>query len=115
MVSDQIGCPTLCDDLAEAMLDLLEVGASGVVHAVNTGHTTWHGFAEEIVRLLGADIDVEPVPTTAFPRPAPRPAYSVLDTSRLVRLVGRPMPTWTDGSSARGCSVSCAPINPPIT
>jgi dTDP-4-dehydrorhamnose reductase len=96
VVSDQTGCPTSCDDLAVAILELVEVRAEGVVHAVNSGHTTWHGFAEEIVRTLGVDLAVEPVPTSAFPRPAPRPAYSVLDTARLTRLVGRPMPPWTD-------------------
>jgi len=51
VVADQTGCPTLADDLAEAILDLVERGARGVVHAVNSGHTTWHGFASEIVRL----------------------------------------------------------------
>jgi len=96
VVMDQTGCPTLCDDLAEAILDLVDVAAGGIVHAVNSGHTTWHGFAQAIVRELGADVEVEPVPTTAFPRPAPRPAWSVLDTARLARLVGQPMPTWHD-------------------
>jgi dTDP-4-dehydrorhamnose reductase len=97
VVSDQTGCPTFCDDLAAAVLALVDTGADGVVHAVNAGHTTWHGFAAEIVRILGASIEVEPVPTSAFPRPAPRPAYSVLDTSRLAELLGAPMPPWTDG------------------
>ncbi len=68
----------------------------GTVHAVNTGITTWHGFATEIARLLGADIDIAPVTTDEFPRPARRPAYSVLDTTRLEGLIGRPMPSWQD-------------------
>jgi dTDP-4-dehydrorhamnose reductase len=97
VVSDQTGCPTFCDDLAVTILALAEVEADGVVHAVNSGHTTWHGFATEIVRRIGAEVAVEPVPTSTFPRPAPRPAYSVLDTDRLARLVGAPMPPWTDG------------------
>ena len=97
VVSDQTGCPTFCDDLAVAILALAEVEADGIVHAVNSGHTTWHGFASEIVRRLGAGVPVEPVPTSTFPRPALRPAYSVLDTDRLARLVGAPMPSWTDG------------------
>lgn len=96
VVADQHGSPTFCTDLASAILDLHAVGARGVVHAVNRGGTTWHGFATEIVRQLGADVGVEPVTTEDFPRPAPRPAYSVLDTSRLERLIGRPMPTWQD-------------------
>jgi dTDP-4-dehydrorhamnose reductase len=97
VVADQTGCPTFCDDLAEALLDLVAVEAYGLVHAVNTGRTTWHGFAAEIARLLRSDIEIEAVTTDAFPRPAPRPAYSVLDTGRLEGLLGRPMPTWQDG------------------
>lgn len=97
VVADQHGSPTFCDDLAQAIVDLVEGGAAGVVHAVNAGGTSWHGFAEEIVRLVGADVEVVPVATSEHPRPAPRPAYSVLDTSRLERLLQRPMPPWQDG------------------
>lgn len=94
VVADQRGCPTSCDDLAAALLDLVGADYSGIVHAVNSGETTWHGFACEIVRLLGSTIPVHPVSTDAFPRPAPRPAYSVLDTTLLEHLIERPMPTW---------------------
>jgi dTDP-4-dehydrorhamnose reductase len=77
-------------------LGLGTTDASGIVHAVNSGTTSWHGFASEIVRLLGAEVEVVPVTTEDFPRPAPRPAYSVLDTSLLASLLGRPMPPWQD-------------------
>jgi dTDP-4-dehydrorhamnose reductase len=96
VVADQRGSPTFCDDLAQAIADLVEGGAAGVVHAVNAGSTSWHGFAEEIVRLVGAEVEVVPVATSEYPRPAPRPAYSVLDTARLERLLRRPMPSWQD-------------------
>jgi dTDP-4-dehydrorhamnose reductase len=96
VVADQRGNPTFCDDLAAAMMDLLAVGAVGTVHAVNSGATTWHGFAVEIARLLSTEVEIAPVTTDAFPRPAPRPAYSVLDTSRLESLIDRPMPPWQD-------------------
>lgn len=96
VVADQRGNPTFADDLAEAILDLVAAGAAGIVHAVNRGATTWHGFAAEIVRRLGADIPVRPVSTAEFPRPAPRPAYSVLDTARLEGILGRTMPAWQD-------------------
>lgn len=96
VVADQHGCPTFCDDLASAMLDLAEVDAQGIFHVVNSGETTWHGFASEVARLLGSNIPIEPVTTQAFPRPAPRPAYSVLDTTKVHTLLGRPMPTWQD-------------------
>ena len=96
VVADQHGSPTFCDDLAAAILDLADVGAHGTVHAVNAGITTWHGFATEIARLLGADIEIAPVGTDEFPRPARRPAYTGLDTSRLEQLIGRRLPSWQD-------------------
>jgi len=96
VVADQIGCPTYAEDLADGLLRLLAAGAAGVVHAVNSGSTTWCGFAREIVRLLGAEAEVVPVTTGEMPRPARRPAYSVLDTSRLQALLGTPLPPWQD-------------------
>jgi dTDP-4-dehydrorhamnose reductase len=96
VVADQQGSPTFCDDLATAILDLAAADARGTVHAVNSGVTSWHGFAVEIARLLGADVTVVPVTTSEYPRPAPRPAYSRLSTSRLEKLLGRPMPPWQD-------------------
>jgi len=97
VVADQNGCPTFCDDLACALLDLIDAGACGTVHAVNAGHTTWHGFAVEIADILHSQVDVLPVTTAEFPRPAARPAYSVLDTSRLESILGRSMPPWSEG------------------
>jgi dTDP-4-dehydrorhamnose reductase len=96
VVVDQVGSPTLTDDLAEALLDLDAAGAGGVVHAVNAGSTSWHGFASEIVQRLGFEAEVIPVTSAEFPRPAPRPPYSVLDTGLLASLLGRPMPPWQD-------------------
>lgn len=96
VVADQRGCPTYCADLAAAVLDLADSGADGIVHAVNTGDTTWHGLAVAITEHLGADVEVLPVATDEFPRPAPRPAYSVLDTARLESTLERPMPSWQD-------------------
>jgi dTDP-4-dehydrorhamnose reductase len=96
VVADQQGCPTYSNDLAEAILDLLDVETGGIFHAVNTGTTTWHGFALAIAECLGADVKILPVGTEEFPRPAPRPRYSVLDTSRLEAVLGRGMPEWRD-------------------
>ena len=96
VVADQVGSPTFCDDLAEALLNLVDSGARGVVHAANSGSTSWHGFAVEIARRLGAEVVVRAVATADFPRPAKRPAYSVLDTSRLAELIGRHLPPWQE-------------------
>ena len=96
VVADQRGCPTSCEDIATVILDLVAGSASGVFHAVNTGETTWHGFAVAIAGILGALIEIVPVTTSEFPRPAPRPPYSVLDTTRVATVLGRPMPHWKD-------------------
>jgi len=97
VVADQFGCPTFCGDLAAAILDLAATGETGTLHTVNSGSTTWHGFAAEIARILGSDVSIVPVTTEEFPRPAPRPPYSVLDISRLEAALGREMPSWQDG------------------
>jgi dTDP-4-dehydrorhamnose reductase len=107
VVADQHGSPTFCGDLAEAVLDLIGAEIDGVVHATNSGETTWHGFAIEIASLLGEDVEVLGVNTEEFPRPAPRPAYSVLDTSRLSNALGRGMPPWED-ALARYLEAPCA-------
>lgn len=96
VVSDQVGSPTYAADLAEALVELLEIGARGIVHAASDGATSWHGFACEIVRLLGAAAVVRPIGTAELSRPAPRPANSVLDTARLRGLLGHGLPPWPD-------------------
>lgn len=80
VVDDQAGQPTWTWDVAGEIAALVGANApSGTYHATSTGRTTWHGLAREVFALSGADPGrVQPVPTTAFPRPAPRPAWSVL-------------------------------------
>jgi dTDP-4-dehydrorhamnose reductase len=95
-VADQVGCPTYAEDLAGALLGLVDAGASGIVHAVNAGSTTWLEFAREILRQLGADAEVVPITTAEAARPAPRPAHSVLDTSKLRAILGADLPSWHD-------------------
>jgi dTDP-4-dehydrorhamnose reductase len=94
VVADQLGSPTYAVDLTAAILGLLAGGARGIVHAVNGGETTWQGFAAEIVRQLGADVAIRPITATELGRPAPRPANSVLDTTRLREFLGRQLPPW---------------------
>ena len=96
VVADQQGSPTYAADLATALLQLIEGGARGLVHAVNAGSTSWFGFAGEIVRQLGIAADLEPITTETAARPAPRPRFSTLDTARLVELIGAPLPPWQD-------------------
>ncbi|HWC21302.1 MAG TPA: dTDP-4-dehydrorhamnose reductase [Flexivirga sp.] len=80
VVDDQIGQPTWTKDLAAYVVDLIETGQpGGYYHGTSSGTTSWCGFAKEIFRLAGLDAErVNPCTTNDFPRPAPRPAYSVL-------------------------------------
>ncbi len=94
VVADQRGCPTYAEDLADAVIALLAAGAEGTVHAVNAGSASWFEFAAEIVRLLGVAADVVPITTAAAARPAARPPFSVLDTSRLRAITGADLPPW---------------------
>lgn len=96
VVADQHGCPTYAEDLATAVIALVEVGASGIVHAVNAGAASWYGFAREIASILGKEVEVVPITTAEAARRAVRPAYSVLDTSRLQGLLGASLPSWQD-------------------
>lgn len=97
VVSDQHGRPTYAPDLAHAIRRLVEVDATGIVHFANSGATTWFGLATELVRAAGhPEVIVKACTSNEFPRPAKRPGYSVLDTSRYERLTGEPPPPWQD-------------------
>lgn len=92
-VTDQVGHPTFTADLAPMLRRLAVDRRSGVHHTTNQGAVSWHGFVQEIVRLLGRDpAMVLPVLTADLqpPRPAPRPANSVLDNV-VVRQAGLPL------------------------
>lgn len=89
VVDDQVGPPTSARDLAIVIAELIPSGATGVVHATNSGSCSWHRFACEIVDAAGMrGVEVRPVRSSEFPRPAARPAYSVLALDRLVSLIG---------------------------
>ena len=96
VVDDQHGSPTWTHTAAWIIAELLERHApSGVWHATSSGDTTWYGLAREALRLAGLDeVAIEPVSTDAFPRPAARPSYSVLDTNETKAVVG-PIPEWS--------------------
>lgn len=98
VVDDQVGCPTMTEDLAPALLDLVEQQAtSGIYHAANEGACSWHAFAVAILQAAGLGrIEVGRMSSAELARPAPRPAWSVLDCSRLTSVRGRPLPKYMD-------------------
>lgn len=102
VVDDQRGSPTWSADLAAGLLDLAaSPAAPGTYHCVNGGQTTWFGFAQAIVAELGLDpAKVKPTTTDAFPRPAPRPACSVLSSESWVGAGLPPLRSWRDALAA---------------
>jgi dTDP-4-dehydrorhamnose reductase len=97
VVADQEGCPTSTPSLARALLDLAAREVTGIVHFQNRESVSWYAFAVEIARLWSGAVEVIPVTTAEFPRPAPRPAYSVLDVGRFESIAGRRVETWEEG------------------
>lgn len=95
VVNDQRGSPTYAIDLADAIIQLCRKNAKGIVHTTNRGECTWFEFAREIVADAGLKTIVRPTTTDKFPRPAPRPAYSVLSPASLDQY-GIQLPTWHD-------------------
>ena len=95
VVNDQRGCPTFTPDLASTLAQLCRKSAVGIVHATNSGDCTRYEFAIEIVRASRMPTTVRPVTTAEFPRPARRPAYSVLSADSL-HAYNIHMPEWQD-------------------
>lgn len=96
-VDDQRGCPTGCDDLAPMVADLTLSRCPGIFHVTNSGPTTWFGLARDVVGAAGLDPGlIEPITTAELdpPRPAPRPANSVLDNRALRALGAGALPDW---------------------
>lgn len=102
VVADQRGRPTYTPHLADAIIRLAllaeESGiARGIVHYADAEECSWFDFAKAIVEESGAATEVIPVTTDQFPRPARRPAYSVLSTERYERLTGVEPASWREG------------------
>lgn len=96
VVNDQIGAPTYAVDLAHALLAIACSGktAYGIYHYSNSGIASWCDFAAEIFRLSESRVTLHAIPTSSFPTPAKRPAYSVLDTSRTRLVFGIEIRDW---------------------
>ena len=95
VVDDQVGCPTFTGHLAGALVRLAATEDYGLHHMAAAGSCSWFEFAREIFTRAGADTRVIPCTTEDHPRPAPRPAYSVLESER-----GHSLPHWREGLDA---------------
>ena len=97
VVEDQVGSPTSTLELAPALWDVLMAPFVGILHAACEGQASWYDVACATLEYAGVEgVQVEPCTSAAFPRPAPRPAYSVLNCGRLAALRGRPLAHWQD-------------------
>lgn len=102
VVADQHGCPTYAGDLADGLIGLARLPAvAATYHYCNAGPTTWHGFASAIIEQARTHVQlacerIDAITTAEYPTPARRPAYSVLDTTR-IREAGITPPPWTGG------------------
>lgn len=115
VVDDQTGSPTYARDLADGLWDLVAQGhraqvAGSVLHATNGGAATWFDVAQQVFTELGADPDrVRRCGTDEFPRPAPRPAYSVLSPDAWAAAGLRPLRDWRPALHAAMASAGDAP------
>jgi dTDP-4-dehydrorhamnose reductase len=96
VVNDQVGSPTSTLELAPALWDVLAARANGVYHAACEGRASWYDFAAATLELCARTTPIHPCRTEDFPRPARRPAFSVLDCTRLTALRRRPLKPWRE-------------------
>ena len=100
VVNDQIGTPTNAVDLAEVLIVIIvssfkfQVSSFGIYNFSNEGQCSWYDFANEIFHQKGIKIDLKPIPTSAYPTPAKRPAYSVLDKTKIKSTFGVEIKEW---------------------
>ena len=96
VVNDQIGSPTYSKDLAIAISELLNSDKYGIYHVTNKGEISWYDFSKKIFELSNINIKVNPVSTEEFPRPAPRPHYSVLSNQKWINAGFTPMRNYDE-------------------
>jgi dTDP-4-dehydrorhamnose reductase len=104
VVNDQIGTPTNAVDLAEVLVTIIKSQIPnpksqinyGIYNFSNEGQCSWYDFAKKTFEFNGIKIDLKPIPTTSFPTPAKRPAYSVLDKSKIKSVFKIDIKTWEE-------------------
>lgn len=100
VVADQMGSPTYAEDLARAIVTIMENDdrgvQEGIYHFSNEGVCSWYDFASEIVQLCGLSCKVNPVTTAEYPTKTKRPAYSVLDKTKIKKTFDVSVPDWRE-------------------
>lgn len=98
VVGDQIGTPTYAGDLAKVVITMILADSNkyGVYHYSNEGVASWYDFAKAIFDLKKIDCAVVPIPTEAYPTPAKRPAFSVMNKTKVKTEMGINIPYWRD-------------------
>lgn len=98
VVNDQIGTPTNAVDLAKALLEIIKSDKKdfGIYNYSNEGQCSWYDFAKKIFEINKIEIDLQPIPTLAYPTPAKRPAFSVLDKSKIKKVFGVEILEWEE-------------------
>lgn len=105
IVNDQVGCPTYAGDLAYAILQIINTKQNWsqpeIYHFANCGKITWYSFAKKIMELSGSNCKINGIPSSEYPTPAKRPAFSLLSTEKIAKAFGLSIPFWED--SLRKC------------
>ena len=98
IVNDQIGTPTNAVDLADALIKIVisNKNTFGIYNFSNEGQCSWYDFAKKIFEINKIKIDLQPIPTTSFPTPAKRPAFSVLDKTKIKNTFGIEIKNWEE-------------------
>ena len=96
VVDDQWGTPTNANDLAQALIAIIKSGkeAYGIYNYSNEGATTWYDFAKKIFEVNNVPVNLHPIPSSAYPTPAKRPAYSVLDKTKIKDVFNLTISNW---------------------
>lgn len=98
VINDQIGSPTNAIDLAKALVQIIEsdVPQYGVFHYSNEGECSWYDFAQAIKKYTNSSIEIHPIATKDYPTAAKRPAFSLLDKTKIKQVYGLKIPKWED-------------------
>lgn len=96
VVTDQVGSPTLVSDLCRPLYEIGRAEQYGIYHATNSGRCSWYELAQEVVRLTGLECEIRPTVSATLARPAPRPAFSVLENRELAKRLGIRLRDWRE-------------------